>query len=293
MTELSDIIIPKVNNIIEDEFSFRKRVNENSYRLNFHAEPFRVYSGMISKTYDLVSEYPVGNLNRALSIFNWMDSNFFYDKNTKRYQIASKTFKTRRGMCLEFGVLYTTLARIAGIESNIVTVDQNYKGESVDHACSSINLDGKIVLVDVAYHKFDVKHNKYKILSDEDTIFKFYFHYQDNEKVSNDLDINRFKNKNFNSLAYFMAGIGILLISSSVLAYKMMDKKHYDYYNKYYDQKKTNVKRINNKPKKIKKHFRKNHIKYNNNFERKNVKYGKRKCEFYDYSYVVCSRKKL
>ena len=48
----------------------------------------------------------------------------------------------------------------------------DYENEDVNHACAAVKLN-KQILVDPAYRKFDIKHKKFKILSDQEAVPHF------------------------------------------------------------------------------------------------------------------------
>ncbi|MBI2129589.1 transglutaminase domain-containing protein [Candidatus Woesearchaeota archaeon] len=94
-------------------------------------------------------------------------------RGDKTYRNADETFKTKEGVCGEMGYLYVAAARASGLKSNIAEVDIDERGEKVCHACASVELNGRTILVDPAYQTIDAKHKKFKIVTDEEAREKY------------------------------------------------------------------------------------------------------------------------
>lgn len=135
----------------------------------------------------LCSEFSKGGydeLEIAKNIFSWMHSNVRYDYKIMefwtrvlkgyKYKSAHEVFGNRKGVCLDQGYLYTCFARESGLESNIVEVYKDNSGKDVCHACSSVIIDGDVYLVDPAYNSFDIIHQRYKILSDDEAVSEYF-----------------------------------------------------------------------------------------------------------------------
>jgi hypothetical protein len=69
--------------------------------------------------------------------------------------------------------LYITMARCIGLKSAYVSVTRDCNGKKVWHGCAVVDAGHKKVLVDPAYHVFDVKHRKYEILDDSRVLEMF------------------------------------------------------------------------------------------------------------------------
>ena len=148
----------------------------------FGKTPFTVTNEMrrFAKNYTPVH---MEDIVKAKRIFEWMRENIEYDHSVKlrnseyRYKPAHEVYSTKMAICLDQAFLYTTLVREAGIESKIVFINVDERENEVCHACSSIEIDGDILLVDPAQNKFDAMHRDYKIFSDEEAI-RAYFGYR-------------------------------------------------------------------------------------------------------------------
>jgi len=137
--------------------------------------PFDV-SKSISKVVSEIRNNGNSQIEIAKNIYEWVERNVAYGsrkRNGVNYRSSQEVFKTREGVCGEMAYLYVTMARLAGLEAKWVEVFVDYKGEKVYHACAAVKINGKYILVDPAYHSFDIKHKKYKILSDKEAAEMF------------------------------------------------------------------------------------------------------------------------
>ena len=62
------------------------------------------------------------------------------------------------------------MARVAGLEAHYVHVDVDFQGEKVNHACAIVTIKDRKILVDSTYNTFDIRHQEYNVLSDEEAI---------------------------------------------------------------------------------------------------------------------------
>lgn len=68
--------------------------------------------------------------------------------------------------CQEYALLYTEMARAAGLRAYVASVEQDYHGENVSHACAAVFTGDKAWLVDPTYHWFGVPHKRFNVMSD-------------------------------------------------------------------------------------------------------------------------------
>ncbi|RMF55689.1 transglutaminase domain-containing protein [Candidatus Woesearchaeota archaeon] len=115
------------------------------------------------------------DLEKARAIYDWIHDNIKYGeiRGKFRYNNSEEVLHAKKGLCGEMAFLYTTMARSVGLTSNIVLVDRDDRWKKVMHACSVVYIDGREILVDPAYNKFDIHHKRYKILSDREVMEKF------------------------------------------------------------------------------------------------------------------------
>ena len=84
------------------------------------------------------------------------------------YRDSIEVWMSGEGVCGEMSYLYITLARSVGLKAGYVHVYKDYNNKEVNHACAWIKLNGKDVLVDIAYNTFDIGHRGYsKIIDNE------------------------------------------------------------------------------------------------------------------------------
>ncbi len=140
-------------------------------------QPFQVNQQIVDAAQKIVAgkSFPE---EKARAIFDWFEKNIAYGKSARKhhkkgYRHSAEVFTDKEGVCGEMAVLYVAMARAVGLESNYVSVDVDYKGENVCHACAAVKLVGKFILVDPAYHTFDILHRKFSILNDIQAIPHF------------------------------------------------------------------------------------------------------------------------
>ncbi|MBS3106970.1 transglutaminase domain-containing protein [Candidatus Woesearchaeota archaeon] len=112
---------------------------------------------------------------KARRIFDWMQEHIDYRKRGFRpYATSLETFRRGGGVCGEQAFLYVSMARSTGLRSGYVSVSRDYKHKKVHHGCASVDIERGRILVDPAYHTFDIKHCKYEHLRDVEIIDRFY-----------------------------------------------------------------------------------------------------------------------
>lgn len=105
--------------------------------------------------------------SKARAIYDWIENNIDYGKMTKGYLNSEEVLKYKKGICAEMVFLYMAMSRSVGLKSNFVYVSKDCFGKRVRHACAAVETEKPLVLVDPAYHMYDVKHRKYHIWSDK------------------------------------------------------------------------------------------------------------------------------
>ena len=166
----------------ETKSQFYSRVDIERNRFNLDNEPFRINGNMIDATWNAVEGYPAGTSFRAIAVYNWVSENFKWDTRDFNqgylYSTASETFKNRKGKCSDFGFLYTSMARVAGLDSRYVLVREAFNGDKTAHACSGVYVKdySGLVLVDMMVPAWDVKHRSFDPLSDNQ-VFDLYRDY--------------------------------------------------------------------------------------------------------------------
>lgn len=124
--------------------------------------------------------------DKAYNLYSWMESNIQYDKAKFHYRSASQVFRDRKGVCVCQAFLYTTMARIAGLDSSFVDVIKDESGKG-DHTCSSVRINGRRILVDTCRtNGFNINHKKYDFWSDERTRNYYSQYFDDSPNFSAD-----------------------------------------------------------------------------------------------------------
>src|SRR5260370_678785 len=68
--------------------------------------------------------------------------------------------------CQEFSFLYVALARASGLRAYHVLVEEDCHGMELSHACAAVFIQGRSLLVDLAYSFFGAPHKRFKALDD-------------------------------------------------------------------------------------------------------------------------------
>ena len=128
--------------------------------------PFLISSELVRTIKDYTKNAK-NNLTKAKVIFDWVEQNIKYGekKSVNGYRNSKEVLLLREGVCGEMAYLYITMARSLGLKSNYVSVFVDEHGENVNHGCASVFV-GRTILVDPAYHTFDIKHQSYEIIND-------------------------------------------------------------------------------------------------------------------------------
>lgn len=139
--------------------------------------PFKVNTEVAQTASEIVKDCH-DDLDRARVIFEWFQKNVQYGESIREkvgsgYFDALEVFTHKQGVCGEMAILYCSMARMVGLKASYVSVKKDYEGEEVSHACAGVEINGRHVLVDPAYHSFDIKHQEYDVLSDESFFKKF------------------------------------------------------------------------------------------------------------------------
>jgi len=113
---------------------------------------------------------------KARVLFDWLESEIQYGTSTRGsigYRNSTEVFDQKEGVCGEMTYTYITIARSLGLRAGYVSVTRDADGDEVQHGCSYVSLNGRDVLVDLAYHTFDIHHLRYSKISDVKAIKKF------------------------------------------------------------------------------------------------------------------------
>lgn len=136
--------------------------------------PFVISSNLVR----IIKNHVKGGLTeeeKAKRIYDWIKNNIQYGNPKKDYGYsdAEEILQYRKGICGEMAFLYIAMARIVGLKADFASIKRDCDNKKVHHGCAQVDIGKKKILVDPAYHTYDVKHKQYKILSDNDVIRRF------------------------------------------------------------------------------------------------------------------------
>lgn len=157
-------------NHIREEYNIL--VNDESIE-----NPFIITSGLVKIIRKRV-ENCRSKQEKARAIFDWIQENIEYGTSKRRngYKNSKEVINDHEGVCGEMAFLYTTMARCCDLRSAYVSVRVDNRGEKVHHACSIVDVGDSNpieILVDPAYHTYDIHHRKFKVLSDAEILAKY------------------------------------------------------------------------------------------------------------------------
>ncbi|RMF06966.1 transglutaminase domain-containing protein [Candidatus Woesearchaeota archaeon] len=110
------------------------------------------------------------DLEKARRLYDWVEGLEYLPKDGRKTRNSIETFQNESGLCLELSYLYIAAARAVGLEATLVHVDVDYKGERVNHACAEVKIGDRRILVDPAYHQFDIHHKEFRRVNDHEAI---------------------------------------------------------------------------------------------------------------------------
>lgn len=106
---------------------------------------------------------------KARALFDWVHDNIQYGGHRPSgvgYRDSVETKVAGEGVCGEMAFLYVAMARVVGLAASFVKVDRDLRGDKVRHACAGVKTKERLILVDPAYHTFDIQHKRFKVMSD-------------------------------------------------------------------------------------------------------------------------------
>jgi transglutaminase-like putative cysteine protease len=168
-------IIDKIDPRLADLLNIKVGPNETYSVIITEDEhhPFQINEA-IQKQAVTITAAAKNELEKAKALFNWFVKNVNYGDQKRKsgtgYRHAKEVYTDREGVCGEMAVLYIVMARYVGLKSNYVSVTRDNGGNKVHHACAAVHVQPKPVLIDPAYHEFDVKHREFRILTDKEAV---------------------------------------------------------------------------------------------------------------------------
>ena len=89
------------------------------------------------------------------------------------YRNSKEVFEQKEGVCGEMTYTYITIARSLGLKAGYVSVAVDAEQQGASWLRIYVSLNSREVLVDIAYHAFDISHREYSKLSDREAIRQF------------------------------------------------------------------------------------------------------------------------
>jgi transglutaminase-like putative cysteine protease len=177
--ELIHPIMEKLYNVLDktQQEELLGDLKNNTYIISDDLDhPFRITPTITAATKIIVGDL-TEPLEVARAIYDWFEANIEYGE-TKRGQVgyrnALEVFQSKEGICGEMAILYVVMARSQGLDSRYCSVHKDNKNQDVHHACAVLQRpNAKPILIDPAYHIFNIEHQKYKILTDSEAIETF------------------------------------------------------------------------------------------------------------------------
>jgi len=144
------------------DWQYNVIVNDNSIQ-----NPFVISPSLVQIIRRHTNKYASPE-EKARAIFDWIQDNIEYGKSKRinGYKNSKETLDDREGVCGEMAFVYITMARSCGLKSAYATVTLDYEGKQVSHGCAIVDLGDRDILVDPAYHTFDIRHRRYAVLTD-------------------------------------------------------------------------------------------------------------------------------
>ena len=145
----------------------------DSYSIALFDSSLAVMYGLTSDLIKQLDKVSRGNKPRdiAQELFDLFRGTISYgsSKRTQGYANAKQVWRNKEGVCGEMSYLYVAAARYCGLRSSYASVTEDYSGKAVHHACAAVWIP-HLVLVDIAYSQFDVKHIDFSLRSDRDVL---------------------------------------------------------------------------------------------------------------------------
>jgi hypothetical protein len=150
--------------IRQDEYSIG--IFDSGFKLKF---PFVLTNDIYSIVREICCEDKRKNVTNA---YEWIVRNIKCGESkrgSKGYRNSVEVFHDREGVCGEMAALFITMVRCVGVRSSYVYVDEDLRGNRVNHACALVDLRGKyksVTMVDLSYPMYDVNHKNVKYYTD-------------------------------------------------------------------------------------------------------------------------------
>jgi len=148
---------------VETKEAFDARVYRNWEKYSIDKKPYDATPAIVDLVWDMAGRGC--DDFRARRILYWFKENFSSTRGGD-YQSASQSFVSKKGLCVNSAILYTTMAKIAGLNSFVALVTKKGNGRPMSHMCSGVYLDSRLVLVDPSLKVFDPVYREFRVFDD-------------------------------------------------------------------------------------------------------------------------------
>ena len=122
--------------------------------------PFQINMDAVKEVRGFI-DLDADEYEKAKSVYLFMKSKgvTYHCLGQGRTRDAERAWREKQGSCFDQTLLYVALARSVGLKTAYYSVSVDYKGKGVNHACAGVKIGkDKTVMVDPAYHTFDINH---------------------------------------------------------------------------------------------------------------------------------------
>lgn len=158
--------------VTDDNTEFDDNIVVDKQRKNYYTQMYYCTTPMKKLADELFHNANGDYFHFARGVFDWAVQNIKYQDShdLSHYKTGRETFISKSAVCGEMAIFLNALLKYKAFNPNYIHVDVDYRGEKVNHACSSIEVNGKPILIDVAYKQFDVSHQRWNKVSDNELI---------------------------------------------------------------------------------------------------------------------------
>lgn len=156
----------------DDSYSEDDNSVDDKQLRNYYTNIFYATTPMKALADRLYSESQGDYFTFAKKVFECsVDQIAYQEQHTlDHYKTAREVYNSKSGICGEQAVFFCSLLKYKGFKPNYIHVDIDAYGKAVNHAVAGIEVNGRTILIDVAYKSFDISHQRWNKVSDEELI---------------------------------------------------------------------------------------------------------------------------
>ena len=142
---------------------------------NLIINPLEINTNIENITHKIIKEN-MNDLEKARVIFNYLVKNISYNSNFKinKEQTAIQTLINKKANCTQYSYLFLAMSRIVNLNIYFADIYVDQNNQIVEHTCVCLITNSSYIFIDPTYQIVDVKHKKFRILNDKETIGSFY-----------------------------------------------------------------------------------------------------------------------